>query len=66
LQLSLLGTGISPPAVNLADSPEIAVRVGSASTRDTPARSNACRVAVTEKPPRLRVPERKLPELAPG
>src|SRR5215211_6090255 len=29
VQFSLLGTGISPPAVNFALSPEIAVRVGS-------------------------------------
>ena len=40
-QLCDFGIGISPPAVNFAVSPEIAVSVGSASTRDTPARSNA-------------------------
>ena len=36
--------GNSPPARNVALSPEIAVRVGSASMRITPARSIACRV----------------------
>src|SRR3954453_9287506 len=66
VQSSLFGIGISPPAVNFADSPEIAVSVGSARTRDTPARSNACRVADAEKPP-LEIPAViRLPGLAPG
>src|SRR5215213_1008683 len=65
-QSSLLGIGISPPAVNLADSPEIAVSVGSASTRDTPARSKACKVARAENPPRENLADRKFPGLAPG
>jgi len=42
-----VGTGNCPPARNEALSPEMAVRVGSASVRMTPARSMACRVAVT-------------------
>src|SRR5215217_6111 len=65
-QSSLRGIGISPPAVNFADSPEIAVKVGSASTRDTPARSNACSVARAENPPRVTLADRKLPGLALG
>src|SRR5882757_6284635 len=42
------GTGNSPPAMNVADSPEIAVRFGSASVRITPALSMARIVACTE------------------
>ncbi len=56
-QVWLVGTGISPPAVKFAASPEIAVRVGSASTRDTPACSKAFRVACNENPPEFTVPE---------
>ena len=51
LQLRFPGTGICPPAVKFADSPEIAVRVGSARTRETPACSNARSVAVRPGPP---------------
>src|SRR3954452_9675046 len=51
-QLCDFGIGISPPAVKVAASPEIATRVGSASTRDTPARSKACRVAAALQLPR--------------
>ena len=54
VQSWLLGTGISPPAVNFAVSPEIAVSVGSARTRETPARSKARSVAVVKAlPPRV-------------
>src|SRR5947207_10443756 len=42
------GTGNSPPAINVADSPEIAVRFGSASVRTTPALSIARSVAWTD------------------
>src|SRR3977135_658623 len=42
------GTGNSPPAMNVADSPEIAVRLGSASVRTTPALSIARNVACTD------------------
>src|SRR5471030_3172296 len=42
------GTGNSPPAMNVADSPEIAVRFGSASVRITPALSIARIVADTD------------------
>src|SRR5205823_6316299 len=41
-------TGNSPPARKLALSPEIAVRLGSASVRSTPARSIARNVAWTD------------------
>src|SRR3954466_10808624 len=44
------GTGNSPPAMKVADSPEIAVRFGSASVRTTPALSIARKVACTEGP----------------
>ena len=44
---SPFGIGNSPPATNVAVSPEIAVRLGSARVRTTPARSMACNVAVT-------------------
>jgi hypothetical protein len=43
-----VGIGNSPPAMNVADSPEMAVRLGSASVRITPALSIARIVAVTE------------------
>src|SRR3984957_9437684 len=43
-----VGIGNSPPAMNVADSPEIAVRLGSARVRITPALSIARIVAVTE------------------
>src|SRR4030088_2499142 len=42
------GTGNSPPAMKVADSPEIAVRLGSASVRTTPALSMARSVADTD------------------
>ena len=45
--------GNSPPEINVADSPEIAVRFGSASVRTTPALSIARRVAVTDGRPAL-------------
>src|SRR5664279_1190465 len=41
-----LGIGNSPPATKLAVSPEIAVRLGSAKVRTTPARSMALSVAL--------------------
>ena len=50
LQFWPFGTGTSPPAVNLALSPEIAVTVGSARTRDRPARSSAFSVKLVELP----------------
>ena len=59
-QLCDFGIGISPPAVKVAASPEIATRVGSASTRDTPARSNASSVAFANLPPRCTVPLTRL------
>src|SRR3984957_962198 len=43
-----VGTGNSPPAMNVADSPEMAVKLGSASVRITPALSIARIVAETE------------------
>src|ERR1035441_5602380 len=46
LHCNPLGTGNVPPATKLAVSPEIAVRLGSASVRNTPARSIARRVGV--------------------
>ena len=48
-----VGIGNSPPAMNVADSPEIAVRFGSASVRTTPALSIARIVAVTDGRPAL-------------
>src|ERR1700730_2393039 len=42
------GIGNSPPAMKVADSPEIAVRLGSASVRTTPALSIARKVALTD------------------
>src|SRR5947209_12209136 len=45
------GTGNSPPAMNVADSPEIAVRFGSARVRITPALSIARMVACTDGTP---------------
>src|SRR3954463_4957818 len=42
------GTGNSPPAMKVADSPEIAVRFGSARVRMTPALSIPRRVACTD------------------
>src|ERR1700733_11692164 len=47
-QVTPVGMGNSPPAMNVADSPEIAVRFGSASVRTTPALSIARMVAETE------------------
>src|SRR6202008_458256 len=44
------GIGNSPPAMKVADSPEIAVRFGSASVRTTPALSMARMVACTLAP----------------
>src|ERR1700691_3111138 len=43
-----VGTGNCPPAMNVADSPEMAVRFGSASVRITPALSIARIVACTD------------------
>ena len=45
------GIGISPPAVNVAASPETATIVGSASTRETPARSKAWSMPLARKLP---------------
>src|SRR5690349_24240664 len=50
VQLKPAGTGNSPPARNFADSPEIAVRLGSASVRITPDCSIARSEAVIEPP----------------
>src|SRR5207302_7058312 len=47
-QVTPVGNGNSPPAMNVADSPEIAVRFGSASVRITPAVSIARSVACTD------------------
>ena len=52
-QVTPVGIGNSPPEMNVADSPEIAVRFGSASVRTTPALSIARRVAVTDGRPAL-------------
>src|ERR1700684_1994416 len=48
-----VGKGNSPPTMKVADSPEMAVRLGSASVRMTPALSIARRVAVTVGKPAL-------------
>src|SRR5882757_5080699 len=47
-QVTPVGTGNSPPAMKVADSPEIAVRLGSARVRTTPALSIARNVALTD------------------
>src|ERR1700684_1326720 len=47
-QVTPVGIGNSPPAMKVADSPEIAVRFGSASVRITPALSIARSVACTD------------------
>src|SRR6202140_3113958 len=47
-QVTPLGIGNSPPEINVADSPEIAVRFGSANVRTTPALSIARSVAWTD------------------
>src|SRR6185437_828656 len=47
-QVTPVGTGNSPPAMKVADSPEMAVRFGSARVRTTPALSIARKVAETE------------------
>jgi hypothetical protein len=47
-QVTPVGIGNSPPEMKVADSPEIAVRLGSASVRTTPALSIARSVAVTD------------------
>src|SRR4029077_13061719 len=52
-QVTPVGMGNSPPEINVADSPEIDVRFGSARVRTTPARSIARRVAVTDGRPAL-------------
>src|SRR5665213_811822 len=52
-QVTPVGNGNSPPTMNVADSPEIAVRFGSASVRTTPALSIARKVAVTDGRPAL-------------
>src|SRR5579859_7952902 len=55
-QVTPVGIGNSPPEINVADSPEMAVRFGSASVRTTPALSIARKVAVTEGRPLVRAP----------
>ncbi len=52
-QVTPVGIGNSPPEMNVADSPEIAVRFGSASVRTTPALSIARSVAWTDGIPAL-------------
>src|SRR5882724_7949432 len=52
-QVTPVEIGNSPPEMNVADSPEIAVRFGSASVRTTPAFSIARSVAVTDGRPAL-------------
>src|SRR6185295_14703188 len=47
-QVTPVGIGNSPPEIKVADSPEIAVRLGSASVRTTPALSIARSVACTD------------------
>src|SRR6201995_1595309 len=47
-QVTPVGIGNSPPAMKVADSPEMAVRFGSASVRVTPALSMARKVADTD------------------
>src|SRR5665213_1711519 len=48
VQVTPVGIGNSPPAMKVADSPEIAVRFGSARVRTTPALSIARKVAWTD------------------
>ncbi len=48
VQVTPVGIGNSPPAMKVADSPEIAVRFGSARVRTTPALSIARKVALTD------------------
>src|SRR6476659_708697 len=52
-QVTPVGMGNSPPEINVADSPEMAVRFGSASVRTPPALSIARRVAGTGGRPDL-------------
>ena len=52
-QVTPVGIGNSPPETKVADSPEIAVRLGSASVFTTPALSIARSVAVTVGTPSL-------------
>src|SRR6202171_5485078 len=52
-QVTPVEIGNSPPEIKVADSPEIAVRFGSASVRTTPALSIARKVAVTDGRPAL-------------
>src|SRR6202012_3516760 len=59
-QVTPVGIGNSPPAMKVADSPEIAVRFGSASVRITPALSIARMVAFTVGRP-LRTDEADTP-----
>src|ERR1700678_3440712 len=47
-QVTPVGKGNSPPTMKVADSPEMAVRLGSARVRTTPALSIARKVAVTD------------------
>src|SRR5437762_12201090 len=47
-QVTPVGMGNSPPEMNVADSPEIVVRLGSASVRTTPALSIARSTAWTD------------------
>ena len=58
-QVTPVGIGNSPPEMKVADSPEIAVRLGSASVRTTPAlsiaRSVACTDGIVPKMPDKRV-----------
>jgi hypothetical protein len=49
-QVTPVGIGNSPPEINVADSPETAVRLGSARVRTTPALSMARSVACTDGP----------------
>src|SRR3981081_853129 len=59
-QVTPVGVGNSPPEIKVADSPEIAVRLGSARVRTTPALSMARSVACTDGvEPKL--PARALP-----
>src|SRR3954469_780930 len=52
-QVTPVGIGNSPPEINVADSPDIAVRFGSANVRTTPALSIARKIAVTDGRPAL-------------
>ena len=47
-QVTPVGIGNSPPAMKVAESPEMAVKLGSARVRTTPALSIARKVALTD------------------